>query len=252
MNHFHDLDESQLYDPATLATINDWNVKVSRVRTLSKKKLKAVDDIGISQDVDFITSNRRPRHDPVIVIQSVKDVDRVTDAMKPLPTSKKELTKVLDKINKIQLASDEKLVMVDSGSFCHAINAHEELPSHSIKPLTSSDNCQDAESACGGIIKRFGKVKTQGLVDGQSLDIKWDAMNVKVPILSVRKLVRDNHNVKFSRQGGYILNLHTRARIPFFEHQGVYYLKMKFLPPPSDLCNSTVISNEPVFSRPVP
>ena len=71
-------------------------------------------------------------------------------------------------------------------------------------------------------------MRTQGLVDGQALDIKWHAMNVKVPILSVRKLVRDNHNVEFSWQGGDILNLHTRARTPFFGHQGVDYLKMKF------------------------
>ena len=91
--------------------------------------------------------------------------------------------------------------MVESGSFCHATNAHTELPKHLIRPLACTDKCQDAESACGGIIKRFGKVRTEGLVDGQELNIKRDAMNVKVPILRVRKLVRDNHNVRFNRKG---------------------------------------------------
>ena len=133
------------------------------------------------------------------------------------------MTAVLDKISKISLEPDERLVMVDSGSFCHAIDAEAELPNHAILTLSPTDRCSDAESACGGIMKRLGKVRTKGLVDGHALDVKWNFMKVKVPILSVRKLVRDNHNVKFRRDGGYILNLQTRERIPFFEHQGYIF-----------------------------
>ena len=73
--------------------------------------------------------------------------------------------------------------MVDSGSFTHAIDAETELPDHNIVPLSSSENPNDAESACGHIMKRHGRVRTLGTVEGVSLPIKWDAMQVKVPIL---------------------------------------------------------------------
>ena len=96
-------------------------------------------------------------------------------------------------------------------------------------------------------MKQFGKVKTHGTVDGHSLNVKWTAMDVTVPILSVRKLVRDNHNVKFNKHGGYIVNLTTRERIPFFAFQGVYYLKMKFAPPENHVPSS--LDAKPVFSR---
>ena len=48
-----------------------------------------------------------------------------------------------------------------------------------------------------------------------------------MPILSVRKMVRNNHRVQFQDKGGYIENIHTGRRIFFHEHAGVYYLKMK-------------------------
>ena len=64
-------------------------------------------------------------------------------------------------------------------------------------------------------------------------------MKVKVPIISVRKLVRDYHNVYFRKHGGYIKDLKTGNRLPFFEHHGVYYIKYKVRSP----------TNEPVFAR---
>ena len=62
--------------------------------------------------------------------------------------------------------------MVDSGSFCHAIDAAQELPQHTVTPLMHNENSNDAESACGGIMKRLGRVKTCATVEGIPLDIK--------------------------------------------------------------------------------
>ena len=100
-------------------------------------------------------------------------------------------------------------------------------------------------------MKRQGKVKTQGTVDGKTLNVNWNVMDVKVPILSVRRLCHDHHDlyVAFNYQGGYIFNVQTGERIPIFEHHGVYYLKMKFSDPIHTESRGTV--NEPVFSRPV-
>ena len=100
-------------------------------------------------------------------------------------------------------------------------------------------------------MKLLGRVKTRGTVEGLSLNVHWNAMKVKVPILSVRKLVRDNHLVRFNKGGGYIKNTLTGERIPFFEFQGVYYLKYKVLPP-SLRESFSEEPIEPVFSRPVP
>ena len=64
----------------------------------------------------FISSRRQPHADPVIVISSIKDVDIASETMKPLPLDRKNMTKVFNKLDKIQLAPDERLAMVDSGS----------------------------------------------------------------------------------------------------------------------------------------
>ena len=88
-------------------------------------------------------------------------------------------------------------------------------------------------------------MKTKGSVEGIPLDLTWDVMAVKVPIVSARKLVRDSHNVFFQLHGGFIRNLLTGAEIPCFEYQGVYYMKYKIPQPDSK-------PSEPVFGRPVP
>ena len=58
-------------------------------------------------------------------------------------------------------------------------------------------------------------------------------MKVKTPILSVRQLTRDGHEVYINQNGGWIKNLENGKMISFFEFQGVYYLKMKIAPPAS-------------------
>jgi hypothetical protein len=83
--------------------------------------------------------------------------------------------------------------------------------------------------------------------------VRWNVMKVKVPILSVRKLVRDQHSVRFQDDGGYIKNLQTGDKIPFFEHMGVYYLIMKIPPPEiSSLIEHTTVECKPVFTRQEP
>ena len=52
-------------------------------------------------------------------------------------------------------------------------------------------------------------------------------MKVKPPILSVRQLVRDGHEVYINSGGGWIKNLESDKLIHFFEFQGFYYLRMK-------------------------
>ena len=96
MNSCSGLEQSQTYDPETLASLNEWNVNVTHVKKLSKKKNDISDDSALSRDVKFISSNRRPREEPPIIVSSVKDLENASDKIKPLPMDRKSMTKVCD------------------------------------------------------------------------------------------------------------------------------------------------------------
>ena len=57
--------------------------------------------------------------------------------------------------------------------------------------------------------------------------------NIKthMPILSVRRIVKNKNRVLFEDEGGHVASKSTGMRIPFFEHEGVYVLKLKIRKP---------------------
>ena len=81
-------------------------------------------------------------------------------------------------------------------------------------------------------------------MDGEKVNVRWNHMKVKTPILSVRQLVRDGHEVYINEEGGWIKNLENNKLIHFFEFQGVYYLKMKITKP----CAHDGKEDQPLFS----
>ena len=237
-NRFDGFGEDQEYDPAVLETLNAWANKVyvkpkksPTPKQLNEEKIiqKATKFIeGMNYEVDHLWE------DETFVLKSNKDVDRIAGLCNPLPTDRKSLAKVAKKlVKKIALEDDEVLMMVDSGSFAHCVDAEEEFPDHTItEPDAKAQSAGNAETACGGILKNLGSIKVSGKVDGQQVSIKFTHMKVKVPILSVRKLVIDQNDVFINRNGGYIHNTVSGKKLNFFEYQGVYYLKMKVDPPP--------------------
>ena len=162
--------------------------------------------------------------------------------MAALPSDPKKLLKAARKIGNLELDEDEILVMIDSGSFLHAIDAEVELQGHLLEALEGRERARVAETNCGGILERLGVVRTTGFVNGDQVNVKWNHMKVKTPILSVRQLTRDGHEVYINQNGGWIKNLENGKMISFFEFQGVYYLKMKIAPPTSKA------DSEPLFS----
>ena len=212
------------------------------VQQIGRKTKSKIVDKKLDRAVNFISGSKRPNPDTVVMIKS-NNVDEISGVMAPLPSNKKGMTKAVRKLDNIHLDEDERLVMVDTGAFCHAVDAEVEFPQHSIEPLKTSEMGKDAESACGGIMRRLGKIRTEGTVEGMQLNVRWNVMKVKVPILSVRRLVHDNHEVSIGRDGGFLHNLRNDDKIPFFEHQGVYYLKMKIHRP------SDAQVSDPLFSR---
>jgi septum formation topological specificity factor MinE len=253
VNRFQGLDTSQSYDAEMLASLNSWAHNV-RVKATKSPKSRSAEDCALDKMSKFVSSSQKAKSQPIVVVQNDREVDKASNLIQALPNDRKSLTKVVNRVSKhVQLAPDERLVMVDSGSFTHAIDADVDLPGHTVTPIGPNERAGDGESACGHVMKRTGRVKTNGTVAGKSLVVKWNVMKVKVPILSVRKLVRDKHTVRFQDDGGYIRNTLNGDKIPFFEHQGVYYLIMKIPPPEiSKLIEHTTVESKPVFIRPEP
>ena len=113
-----------------------------------------------------------------------------------------------------------------------------------IETVEGKDRTRSAETACGGILNRLGIVRTTGSVNGENVNVKWNHMKAKTPILSVRQLIRDGHEVYINKNGGWMKNLDNAKTITFFEFQGVSYLKMKIDKPA--LTNEN--KSEPLFS----
>ena len=87
------------------------------------------------------------------------------------------------------------------------------------------------ETASGGILKKRGTVRIDGGVDNEKVSIEFDHMRVRTPILFVKKLVRDDHDIYIKRGGGSIKNTSSGKQLKFFEHAGVYYRKLEITYP---------------------
>ena len=72
----------------------------------------------------------QPKADRPIVIKNEKDLSKLVGKISALPSQPKEIAKVYKRISKLDLQPGEKLCMVDSGSFIHAIDAENDLPDH--------------------------------------------------------------------------------------------------------------------------
>ena len=140
--------------------------------------------------------------------------------------SPQDLTRAARQIGSWKLVQGELIALLDSGSFTHAIDADVELPDHDVVACDPDAPGNSAESACGGIIKKLGVVKTTGMIDDVEVDVTWNHMKVATPILSVRRLVKDGNDLYINKKGGFIINLATGKMMKVYNFQGVYYVKM--------------------------
>ena len=88
---------------------------------------------------------------------------------------------------------------VDSGSVAAVLDATNELPGHQVAPPKGQRGGLWYESANGGKIANAGKVRSQArTADGVALpQMSWQNANVKMPILSVRRMVSKGARVEF-------------------------------------------------------
>ena len=69
--------------------------------------------------------------------------------------------------------------------------------------------------------------------------IPFNDMKVQLPILSLRNTMKRGHSARLNENGGYLRNLITRTKVPVYEKEGVYYLKVKIRSPDTDTTSSS-------------
>ena len=216
--------------PTNLTEVREENRRIQEHQDRERPIFRLRDSDCTEKIANWVKSQKKPV-DEVVIVRTPKDCDKLESVIAALPQDKKGLIKAAKKIESIVLGPNEMLVMIDSGSFIHAINAEESLPDHPIIPAKAGEKPLIAETACGGKLKKNGTVRVNCEIDNTEAKIEFDNIGVKTPILSVRRLIKDGHEVRFKKHNCYIKNLTTGKRINFFEYQGVYYLKMKVKPP---------------------
>ena len=208
-NRFSELSDGSSIDDEAVQSLNSWATAVNAHPE---------------------SQGDRKRRSKMVVVRSEKDVEKLMCKMAALPLDRKGLSKTEKKIiqnQKIECENDEIIAMLDSGSFTHAMDAEQTLPLHKIAAPGPRENRRKAETACGGILKILGTLVVDAKVSGHDISVKLNHMKVNTPILSVRKLVKDGHEVYICDGGGYIRNLATNKNMYFFEHQGGSFLKLK-------------------------
>ena len=76
--------------------------------------------------------------------------------------------------------------------------------------------------------------------ENENVSIEFDHMRVRTPLLSVKKLVRDDHEIG----GGNIKNTTNGKHINFFEHASVQYVKLKTTPPVDSKNNDSGVGRQ--------
>ena len=92
---------------------------------------------------------------------------------------------------------------------------------------------QKAPTAMAGFTdaERARIAEIEGSVDGVEFPIPFQNMKVDVPILSVKKYVRNGFGIHFTEDGGYMECKSNGRRFYFIESDGCYWIKIKAAPP---------------------
>ena len=208
-------EDEQEFDGNVLEGFNDWAHKVYTART--KRMKPVIRPSKVDRTANFINGPKKPEPvEEAVIIRKGKDLDRASTMMPALPVSRKAIAKIVKKLPKSEDGGKEIQVLMDSGSFTHALDAEEELPGWFIEPPDLHMADKIAETACGGQLKASGAVTVTGDVDGHQIRIRFAHINgVRVPILSVRCFVEDENEVTMDKKGGFIRHKMTRKCIPF-------------------------------------
>ena len=154
------------------------------------------------------------------------------------PTDSKHIKKVLRTMPvELVCGPDETLCLVDSGSTVNAAWIAKHFPAYAnrVRPTAASRRGDSATTACGKKLVNKGRCVVHATAQGEEFQVAFKDMETELPILSVRKIVkRDGNDVRFRKGGGQIRNSLSGKVVNFYEHEGVYFIKLK-IKNPNDL-----------------
>ena len=204
--------------------LNGWATKVSRKSRRTGK-----------------TSVIPRDNSKTFVIHSEKQLDQYLEnhpSTTPLPTEARKIRKVL-RTRPVQLECKpgEVLCLVDSGSTVNAACIAKHFPSYAemVRSTKKSRAGDFATTACGKQLANRGRCAINSTVDDEPFPVAFKDMDVELPILSVRKMVKRNHAVSFDEGGGTLYNKVTKKTLHFYEYEGVYFIKLKVSGPDEDI-----------------
>ena len=128
---------------------------------------------------------------------------------------------------------DEMICLEDSGSNLNGIDVAKVVPEYLPHRVNSEANKRGGDATCasGTVLEPEGQVKVQVEAGGQEFEIGFCYIKTHMPILSVRRMVKNKNRILSEDYGGHIEGLETGTRIPFFQHDGVHFLKLKIEKP---------------------
>jgi hypothetical protein len=153
----------------------------------------------------------------------------------------------------LKCKAGEVLCLVDSGATVNAAWISKHFPAFAklLRETAASRRGDAAVTANGSKLYEKGSVNVTGKIGNQDAHINFRDMEVELPILSVRKMVKKGNQVLFDEGGGFITNRATGARIRFFEYAGAYYLKLEVGDPDAaNLITGKGKGKTPGFARP--
>ena len=199
---------------------NDWNVKVSRKSERAKK-----------------VEPRRPKLLESFTVKTEQQLDQLLSRhprLAAIPDTDKKIRKILRTMPaQLVCGPDEILCLVDSGSTVNAAWIEKHFPAYMnlVRQTKASLRGDSATTAGGHKLVNKGRCVVNATADDQAFPVAFKDMETELPILSVRKMVKRQNDVQFGDEGGFIRNRESGKQIPFFEHEGVYFLKLKVAHP---------------------
>ena len=210
-------------NPHPVTLLNDVAYRLYREKAAARKKAAK--------------APKAPKQKNAVLIKSVADFDRPAAKVliHALPRDRKSLARLAKLCPEKEevLGANERWVMADSGSSLHAMDIAKELPGyeHLVCPLPEGKKGRGAETASGDRVEIRGTVSLTGHVDGRLHTVPFNDMKTTMPIASMRQTVKKGNDFHIISEGGIIRNKKTGGTIKLHERGGVYFFKMKFLPP---------------------
>jgi hypothetical protein len=215
-NPFRPLQEE--IDDETLEALNGWAMKVSRKSSKHAKAVVVPKPPPMANKITIQTEHelddllrQHPHH------AAIPDIDaKIRKVLKSMPPD-------------LVCRPGETLCLVDSGSTVNAawIEKHFPAYAHLVKQTPASLRGDTATTACGKQLANKGRCVIRANVQGEDFTVAFKDMETDLPILSVRKMVKQDNTVNFRNGGGTITNNKTHRVVRFFEHEGVYFIKLK-------------------------